>query len=102
MRNFTYAIGDRETGEAVLVDPAYRPGELLDLLDGRWHDARRRRRDALPPRPRRRFAHWPAARRGHCANCSNSIDVPIHVQAEEVDWIVERTGSRRRNARRPR
>ena len=25
MRNFSYAIGDRERGEVVLVDPAYRP-----------------------------------------------------------------------------
>ena len=25
MRNFTYAIGDPRSGEALLVDPAYRP-----------------------------------------------------------------------------
>lgn len=25
MVNFVYVIGDRETGEAILVDPAYRP-----------------------------------------------------------------------------
>jgi hypothetical protein len=28
MVNFVYLIGDRETGEAVAVDPAYAPGEL--------------------------------------------------------------------------
>ena len=33
MVNFVYLIGDRETGEAVAVDPAYAPGEILDLLD---------------------------------------------------------------------
>ena len=32
MVNFTYLIGDREKGEAVMVDPAYGVGELVDLL----------------------------------------------------------------------
>ena len=32
MRNFAYLIGDRETGEAVVVDPAYAAGDLLDAL----------------------------------------------------------------------
>jgi glyoxylase-like metal-dependent hydrolase (beta-lactamase superfamily II) len=32
MMNFVYLVGDRETGEAVAVDPAYAPGEVLDLL----------------------------------------------------------------------
>jgi hydroxyacylglutathione hydrolase len=32
MVNFVYAVGDRETGEAVLIDPAYGVRELLDLL----------------------------------------------------------------------
>ena len=31
MVNFAYAFGDRESGEALLVDPAYRPDELVDL-----------------------------------------------------------------------
>ena len=32
MLNFVYLIGDRETGEAVAVDPAYAPGDVLDVL----------------------------------------------------------------------
>lgn len=32
LRNFVYAIGDRETKEVVLVDPAYAPLELVDLV----------------------------------------------------------------------
>jgi glyoxylase-like metal-dependent hydrolase (beta-lactamase superfamily II) len=32
MLNLIYLVGDRETGEAVAVDPAYAPGEVLDLL----------------------------------------------------------------------
>lgn len=31
MMNFAYLIGDRETGDAVLVDPAYSVGELVEL-----------------------------------------------------------------------
>jgi glyoxylase-like metal-dependent hydrolase (beta-lactamase superfamily II) len=31
MVNFAYLLGDREKGEAVLVDPAYAVGELLEL-----------------------------------------------------------------------
>ena len=32
MVNFVYLIGDRETGEAIAVDPAYVPGELVEIL----------------------------------------------------------------------
>ena len=32
MVNFVYLIGDRVTGEAVIVDPAYGVDELLDIL----------------------------------------------------------------------
>src|SRR3954466_7786616 len=32
MRNFAYLIGDRETGDCVVVDPAYAAGDLLDTL----------------------------------------------------------------------
>jgi glyoxylase-like metal-dependent hydrolase (beta-lactamase superfamily II) len=32
MVNFVYAIGDRSTGECVLVDPAYSVGELVALV----------------------------------------------------------------------
>ncbi|MFQ3314558.1 MAG: hydroxyacylglutathione hydrolase [Candidatus Poriferisodalaceae bacterium] len=32
MANFVYLIGDRETGDAVAVDPAYGVADLLDIL----------------------------------------------------------------------
>jgi glyoxylase-like metal-dependent hydrolase (beta-lactamase superfamily II) len=32
MVNFVYLIGDRETGEAMAIDPAYGPAELVDVL----------------------------------------------------------------------
>ena len=65
MRNFAYAIGDRETGEAVLVDPAYRPAELVEIARGRRDEARGRGRDALPPRPHWRDVDRPATYCGH-------------------------------------
>jgi len=34
MVNFVYLIGDRAAGEAVVIDPAYRPGEILDIAAG--------------------------------------------------------------------
>ena len=33
MVNFVYLIGDRETGEAVVIDPAYGIKDLLGVLD---------------------------------------------------------------------
>ena len=33
MVNFVYLIGDKETGEAVIVDPAYDIKALLDILE---------------------------------------------------------------------
>jgi glyoxylase-like metal-dependent hydrolase (beta-lactamase superfamily II) len=32
MVNFAYLVGDRETGEAVAIDPAYGVGELVEIL----------------------------------------------------------------------
>src|SRR5437868_2170227 len=33
MVNFAYLIGDRETKDCVVVDPAYEAGELVDALE---------------------------------------------------------------------
>jgi glyoxylase-like metal-dependent hydrolase (beta-lactamase superfamily II) len=33
MVNFAYVLGDREVGDALLVDPAYAVGELCDLVE---------------------------------------------------------------------
>jgi glyoxylase-like metal-dependent hydrolase (beta-lactamase superfamily II) len=91
MVNFVYAFGDRETGEAVLVDPAYGPGELIDLVE----------RDAM--RVSAVFAtHYHAdhvggdlggrAQIAGIVGLLERVDVPIHVQADEVEWVTKRTG----------
>jgi glyoxylase-like metal-dependent hydrolase (beta-lactamase superfamily II) len=33
MVNFVYLVGDRQTGEAVVIDPAYDVGGILDVLE---------------------------------------------------------------------
>jgi glyoxylase-like metal-dependent hydrolase (beta-lactamase superfamily II) len=91
MRNFTYVIGDRESGEAVFVDPAYQPRELVELVaaDGM---------NIVGV-----FAtHFHADHIGGTlmtnlyipgvAELLKLIDVPVHVQSSEVPWVVKRAG----------
>ena len=91
MRNFTYALGDRRSGEAVLVDPAYRPGELLDVLS----------EDGMTLVGAVATHYHPDHIGGtfigeqHISGIAELLelhDVPVHVQAEEVSWVLERTG----------
>ena len=39
MRNFAYLIGDRETGDCVVVDPAYAAQDLVDALEADGREA---------------------------------------------------------------
>jgi glyoxylase-like metal-dependent hydrolase (beta-lactamase superfamily II) len=91
MVNFVYAFGDREVGDAVLVDPAYRPMELIDLVEG----------DGM--RVTGVFAtHYHPDHVGGdlggraqidgIVELLERLDVPIHVQADEVEWVTKRTG----------
>jgi glyoxylase-like metal-dependent hydrolase (beta-lactamase superfamily II) len=91
MRNFTYALGDRRSGEAVLVDPAYRPGELLDVLAA----------DEMTLVGAVATHYHPDHIGGtfigeqHVSGIVELIalqDVPVHVHADEVSWVLERTG----------
>ena len=54
MVNFVYLIGDRETGEAVVVDPAYAVQDLLDIVEADGMRLTGVLGHALPPRPPRR------------------------------------------------
>lgn len=90
MVNFVYAIGDRETGEAVLVDPAYAPGELVTMVEV----------DGLRVTGVLATHYHPDHVGGEMMGMSiagieellNVIDVPIHVQRDEVPWVERRTG----------
>jgi glyoxylase-like metal-dependent hydrolase (beta-lactamase superfamily II) len=90
MVNFVYAIGDHETGEAVLIDPAYAPGELVGMVEA----------DGLKVNGVLATHYHPDHVGGEMMGHNISgieellgiIDVPIHVQAEEVPWVERRTG----------
>jgi glyoxylase-like metal-dependent hydrolase (beta-lactamase superfamily II) len=90
MVNFVYLIGDRETKEAVVVDPAYGPGEIVDLLEA--DDMRLV--GALA-------THYHADHVGGdlggytvsgVADLLERISVPIHVQRDETPWVVRAAG----------
>jgi len=90
MVNFVYAIGDHETGEAVLVDPAYAPSELVAMVEA----------DGLTVSGVLATHYHPDHVGGEMMGHSIAgieellgvIDVPIHVQSEEVPWVERRTG----------
>jgi glyoxylase-like metal-dependent hydrolase (beta-lactamase superfamily II) len=91
MRNFTYAIGDRQSGEAVLVDPAYRPGELLEILEADGMTLA----GAIATHYHPDHIGGTLIGQQHIAGIvelHEMTGVPIHVHAEEVSWILERTG----------
>ena len=89
MVNFSYAIGDRASGEAVLVDPAYATGDLLEALA---HDEMTLVGVLA--------THYHADHVGgdimgfHIEGISDlleHVDVPIHVQRQEIPWVEETT-----------
>jgi glyoxylase-like metal-dependent hydrolase (beta-lactamase superfamily II) len=91
MVNFVYAFGDRETGDAVLVDPAYRPTELVDLVES----------DGMRVSAVFATHYHPDHVGGNLGGRAQvdgivemleTTDVPIHVQADEVEWVTKVTG----------
>ena len=91
MVNFAYAVGDRETGEALLVDPAYRPDELVDLVES--DDMRVT--GVLATHYHADHVGGNLAGQHNIAGIVELLersDVPIHVQADEVEWVTKRTG----------
>jgi hydroxyacylglutathione hydrolase len=90
MVNFAYLIGDRVTGEAVIVDPAYGVDELLGVLaaDGMTCVG------ALA-------THYHADHVGGdmmgfriegITRLLELAPVPVHVQADEAPWLTRTTG----------
>ena len=90
MVNFVYAIGDRATGECVLVDPAYDPSGLVDTVaaDGMTVTG------VLA-------THYHADHIGGSimgydiagvAGLLERVSCPIHVQRDEIPWITRTAG----------
>jgi glyoxylase-like metal-dependent hydrolase (beta-lactamase superfamily II) len=91
MVNLVYAVGDRETGEVLLVDPAYRPHELVELVEADGMKVT----GVLA-------THYHADHVGGSLGGQYEIagivellekhDVPVHVQGDEAEWVTKRTG----------
>ncbi|OZM72430.1 MBL fold metallo-hydrolase [Amycolatopsis antarctica] len=90
MRNFSYLIGDQETGEALIVDPAYAVGDLLDVLAA----------DDMRPAGVLVTHHHPdhvgGDLMGHplpgLAELLGREQVPVHVNGAESEWVRRTTG----------
>ncbi|HRA33974.1 MAG TPA: MBL fold metallo-hydrolase [Acidimicrobiales bacterium] len=90
MVNFIYLIGDRETGEAVIVDPAYDPAGIIAVAEADGMKVV----GALG-------THYHADHVGGSlggmaeivgiAELLEQVQVPIHVQADEIPWITRTT-----------
>jgi glyoxylase-like metal-dependent hydrolase (beta-lactamase superfamily II) len=91
MVNFTYLVGDRETGEAVAIDPAYDIQALLDILAA--DDMRLVGALATHYHP----DHVGGDMMGYSISGVRELltlnPVPIHVQADEAPWVQRVTGA---------
>lgn len=90
MRNFVYLVGDRVTGEAVIVDPAYGVDDLLATLTADGMRCVGALATHYHP------DHVGGDLMGHgiegISRLLGSIDVPVHVQADEARWVERSTG----------
>lgn len=89
MVNFVYAIGDRNTGECVLVDPAYDVADLLDVV----------RADGMTVTGVLATHYHPDHIGGSMMGLEiegvdallEHVDCPVHVQADEQEWVQKQT-----------
>lgn len=90
MVNFVYAIGDRETGEALLVDPAYDVDGLVDVLEA--DGMRCTGVLATHYHPDHVGGSMMGMKLEGVAELLERVEVPIHVQADEADFVTKVTG----------
>ncbi|MCG7578919.1 MBL fold metallo-hydrolase [Mycolicibacterium sp. OfavD-34-C] len=90
MRNFAYLIGDRQTGDTVVVDPAYAAQDLVDVLEA----------DGMHLSGVLVTHHHPDHVGGSMmgftlkglAELLERVSVPVHVNVHEADWVAKVTG----------
>ncbi len=90
MVNFVYLIGDRDTGEAVAVDPAYDPPGILDVLAD--DDMTLTGVLATHYHPDHVGGDMLGLSIRGLAELLELADVPVHVQEDEGDLVTEVTG----------
>ena len=89
MRNFAYLIGDRQTGDTVVVDPAYAAQDLVDVLEA----------DGMHLSGVLVTHHHPDHVGGSMmgftlkglAELLERVSVPVHVNVHEADWVAKVT-----------
>ncbi len=89
MVNFVYVVGDRRTGDCVLVDPAYAVRELVDIV----------RADGMVVTGALATHYHPdhvgGSMMGHSiegiSELLDHVDCPVHVQRDEVEWVSKST-----------
>ncbi len=90
MVNFAYLIGDRETGEAVVVDPAYDVDSLLAILE----TDEMRLTGVLATHYH--ADHVGGSMMGYTIDgvgeLLERVNVPVHVQAPEAEFVTKTTG----------
>jgi len=90
MLNFAYLIGDRETGDAMVVDPAYAAGDLVDAVEA----------DGMRLSGVLVTHHHPDHVGGSMmgfelkglAELLERVSVPVHVNTHEAPWVSRVTG----------
>lgn len=86
MVNFAYVIGDREKGEAVIVDPAYAADELVAIVEA----------DGMRVVGALATHHHPdhvgGSMMGHTLGGIAELDVPVHVHRAESPYVQRVTG----------
>lgn len=90
MVNFVYLIGDRESGEAVIVDPAYDPTGLLAILEGDGMECVGMLGTHYHP------DHVGGSMMGMsvagAAELLEVVSVPLHIQHGDAEFVAKTTG----------
>lgn len=90
MVNFSYLIGDAARREAVVVDPAYAPEQLLDVLAA--DDMRLTGVLVTHHHPDHVGGDLFGHSLGGLADLLAHTPVPVHVQRDEAEWVRRTTG----------
>lgn len=90
MVNFVYALGDRVTGECVLVDPAYAIDDLLNVVAA--DDMQVTGVLATHYHPDHIGGSMMGMEIQGIAALLSKVACPIHVNAAEVPWVVRTSG----------
>lgn len=91
MRNQTYVIGDANTGEVLLVDPAYDVAGLLGWV--RHHSLSVTGVIATHYHADHVGGEILGERIEGLAELLELADVPVHLQRDELPWVAEMTGA---------